>query len=120
VVTYFEISQSPLYSERWRTRHEPRIFLDERCTNRVVIHFSEISVDFMSQTVEIGTGVLRFFSDDIPVTEYLPVVFDAFVDQTKWVLRADSFLPLGCSALRLDRECVLSSGANLFMLEIIT
>jgi hypothetical protein len=71
-------------------------------------------VDFMSQTVEIGTGVLSFFGDDIPVTEYLPVVFDAFVDQTKWVL------PLGCSALRLDRECVLSSGANLFMLEIET
>lgn len=93
----------------------PGFFLDERCTDRVVTHFSEINVGFMSQTAEIGTGVLIFFSDDIPVTEYLPVVFDAFVDQIKWDL------PLGCCALGPDRECVLSSGASLFsMLEIET
>lgn len=43
-------------------------------------HFSEINVESMFQTVEIGAGMLGFFVDDTPVTEYSPIVCDTFVD----------------------------------------
>jgi hypothetical protein len=43
--------------------------------------FSEINVDSIFQTVEIGVGMLSFFLvDDTPITEYSPIVRDTFVD----------------------------------------
>ena len=43
-------------------------------------HLSEINVESMFQTVEIGAGMLSFFVDDTPITEYSPIVRDTFVD----------------------------------------
>jgi hypothetical protein len=52
--------------------------------------------------------MLSAFYEVAPVAEYSPVIFDAFVNQTKVSPSVD--------LLRLEYECVFSSGGSAFML----
>ncbi len=54
--------------------------------------------------------MLSVYYDAVPITEYSPAVFDAFVNQTKVSLSSELPHP------GTDCECVLSSGERGFML----
>src|SRR5258707_14379105 len=58
--------------------------------------------------------MLSVYYDAVPITEYSPAVFDAFVNQNKVSLSSEP--PHPCT----DCECVLSSGERGFMLKTKT